>query len=110
MEQAQAVTIVQTLVENDPAATDALVSVLLEDAQSAILRRLYPFGIPESVTAVPSIYEMLQCKLAARYFLRRGAEGEYIHDENGINRHYASVNDEDLLSEVTSYAWIPGGR
>lgn len=108
MEQEQAIAIVQTLVENDPAATDALVSVLLDDAKDAILRRLYPFGVPESVMEVPTMYEMLKCKLAARYFLRRGAEGEYIHDENGINRHYASVNDEDLLMEVTPYAWIPG--
>ena len=43
MEQEQAIAIVQTLVENDPAATDALVSVLLDDAKDSILRRLYPF-------------------------------------------------------------------
>lgn len=108
MTKAEATTIVQTLLENDTAATNALVGVYLDDAQAAILRRLYPFGIPDDVSAVPEIYELLWCKLAMRYFLRRGAEGEYIHDENGVNRHYASVNDEDLLSEVTPYAWIAG--
>lgn len=105
-----AITTVQTLVENDPAATDALVGVYLNDAKAAILRRLYPFGIPETVTDVPPIYEMLWCKLAARYFLRRGAEGEKLHEENGINRQYGSVNDEDLLSEVTPYAWVAGSN
>ena len=104
----EAVTIVKTLVENDPSATTELVTVYLNDAQSAILRRLYPFGIPQGVTAVPDIYSMLWCKLAARYFLRRGAEGEISHNENGTDRKYGSVNDEDLLSEVTPYAWIAG--
>ena len=109
MTEAEKITTVKTLVENDAAATDAVVTVYLKDAESAILRRLYPWGIPDTVTEVPSEYEMLQCKLAMRYFLKRGAEGEYIHDENGTNRHYGSVNDEDLLSEVVPYAKVIGG-
>lgn len=108
MSLAEAIVIVQTLLENDPKATDALVTVYLDDAQSAILRRLYPFGIPDGVDSVPDIYGMLWCKLAVRYFLRRGAEGEIVHDENGINRQYGSVGDEDLLREVTPYAWVAG--
>ena len=109
MTNAEKITTVQTLVENDASATDAVVTVYLKDAEAAILRRLYPWGIPETVASVPSEYEMLQCKLAMRYFLKRGAEGEYIHDENGTNRHYGSVNDEDLLSEVVPYAKVIGG-
>ena len=108
MTQAEAITIVKTLLENDPAATDALVGIYLDDAKAAILRRLYPFGTIKYAD-IPDIYEMLWCKLAVRYFLRRGAEGEYIHDENGINRHYSSPNDEDLLKEVTPYVWVAGG-
>ena len=107
MTQQEAINIVQTLLENDTAATDALVGIYLDDAEAAILRRLYPFGDISEQT-IPAIYEMLWCKLAVRYFLRRGAEGEYIHDENGINRHYSSPNDEDLLKEVTPYAWVAG--
>ena len=106
MTKSEAITIVQTLLENDSAATSALVGVYLDDAQAAILRRLYPFGIPDGVDSVPDIYAMLWCKLAMRYFLRRGAEGEIAHDENGINRQYGSVSDEDLLREVTPYAWV----
>ena len=107
MTKAEAIAIVQTYAENDPAATDALVGLYLDDAKAAILRRLYPFGDISEQT-IPAIYEMLWCKLAYRYFLRRGAEGEYIHDENGINRHYSSPNDEDLLKEVTPYVWVAG--
>lgn len=106
MTEAEKISTTRVLVNNDAEATDTVLSVYLADASSAILRRLYPWGVPYNA-AVPPEYEMLQCKLATRYFLRRGAEGEYIHDENGTNRHYGSVNDEDLLSEVVPYAWIP---
>ena len=53
---------------------------------------------------MPAEYEMLQCELAARYFFRRGGEGEITHSENGISRGYGSVNDEDLLMEVIQVA------
>ena len=107
MSETEAIQIVQTLVENDPSATDALVGVYLQDAKAAILRRLYPFG-GYADAGIPPVYELLWCKLAARYFLRRGAEGEIVHEENGINRQYGSVGDEDLLREVTPYVWVAG--
>lgn len=109
MTDQEKISTVQVLVENDPTATDAVVTVYLAKAESAILRRLYPYGIPSTVTdSIPEKYELLQCELASRYFLKRGAEGEYIHDENGTKRHYGSVNDEDLLSEVVPYAKVIG--
>lgn len=105
MTDLEKITTTQVLVENDAAATSELVSVYLKDAEAAIFRRLYPFGIPASAV-VPPLYEMLQCKLAARYFLRRGAEGEIRHNENGYDRTYQSVNDEDLLCEVIQIAKV----
>lgn len=84
----------------DELATDAVVSNLLADAAEAIFQRMYPHGVPDGVADVPKRYERLQCKLAARYFLRTDAEGESVHIENGIHHHYGSVNDEDLLMEV----------
>lgn len=104
MKEADKITAVRTLVENDPNATDAIIKVYLDDAQDAILHRRYPFGIPVEYDL--SRYDRLQCKLAARYFLRRGAEGEITHNENGVNRTYGSVNDEDLLSEVIQVAKV----
>lgn len=104
MTDSEKITMAQTLI-GDEEATDALVSVYLEDAKSAILRRRYPFGMPESADIEP-IYEMLQVKLAVRYFLRRGGEGEIRHTENGIDRAYGSVNDEDLMMEVTPFAKV----
>lgn len=97
--------IVTTLVGNDTAATDALIAVYLDDAKEAILNRRYPFGFPEG-TELPTQYERLQCRLAARYFLRMGAEGEQVHNEDGVHRHYGSINDEDLLMEVVQVAKV----
>lgn len=104
MTLAEKIQMVQTLV-NDSEATDALVTVYLTQAESAIFNRLYPFGIPDGAT-VPTEYEVLQCRLAQRYFLRRGAEGEKVHNENGINRTYQSVSDEDLLSQIIQVAKV----
>lgn len=106
MTDSEKITMVQTLT-GDSEATDALVGVYLDDAKSAILRRRYPFGMPEAAEIEP-LYEMLQVKLAARYYLRRGGEGEIKHSENGIDRTYGSVNDEDLLMEVTPFAKVIG--
>ena len=90
---------------NESDLTDAFVTVYLNKAEFAIRNRMYPFGLPkvdghEITFVVPPKYEMLQCELAARYLIRRGGEGEIKHSENGIDRTYQSVNDEDLLREV----------
>lgn len=95
----------KALCENDPEATDSVVFTLLAQAEAAIFRRRYPFGMPENAS-VPREYEMLQCELAARYFFRRGGQGEDHHHENGIVRIYGSVNDEDLLMEIVQVADI----
>lgn len=102
MTTAEKIIRVQTLLGNDEEATDALVSVYLDDAKNAILNRRYVGKIPEWVLDVPPEYESLQCRLAQRYFLKRGAEGEGVHIEDGVHRHYGSVADEDLLREVTT--------
>lgn len=100
------VALVQALANNDSTATTTLVTALLNKAESAIRNRMYPIHLPLDNTGqeipfvVPAKYEVLQCDLAMRYFSRLGGEGEKLHIENGIDRHYDSVNDEDLLMEV----------
>lgn len=105
MENADMIRTVQQLCGFDDEATGSVVALYLFDAKFEIMRRLYPFGY-ENDQEIPERYQYLQCKLASRYFLRRGAEGEIAHSENGINRTYASVNDEDLLSEIVPYAKV----
>ena len=106
MTDAEKVTMVQTLVESDPGATDDVVSVYLNLACNAMLERLYPYDSDR--TEIPSRYDTIECELAARYFLRRGGQGEINHEENGVNRQYGSVDDEDILKRLTPYAKVGG--
>lgn len=108
MSKTDKIAYVSAMLQNDARFTPSMIGVFLADAEDAILRRLYPFGIPDSVSDVPDIYERLQCKLALRYINKIGAEGEVLHAENGVDRHYGSTNEEDLLSEVTPYAKVVG--
>lgn len=105
MTQGEKITLVQTLIGADEDASDAVVSVYLDLAKNAILNRRYPFGVPD-YAELPKEYEILQCRLAERYFLKRGAEGEQTHIEDGVHRAYGSVNDEDLLMEVIQVAKV----
>ena len=108
MTEAQKITMVQTLVENDANATDTVVPVYLNLACGTMLERLYPFDSDKTATDIPERYDMIQCELAARYFLRRGGQGEINHEENGVNRNYGSVDDADILQRLTPFAKVGG--
>lgn len=80
-------------------ADQELLSVYLDLAEEAFLSRLYPFGRSENED-VPLKYNNSLLELATRYYMRRGAEGESYHAENGVNRTYSSANDNDILQRV----------
>ena len=101
-------TMVRALCESDPEATDDVVAVYLALALNAMLERLYPYDSMKDSLDLPERYDTIQCELAARYFLRRGGQGEINHEENGVNRQYASVDDEDILKRLTPFAKVGG--
>ena len=106
MTNAEKIQIVQTYIGSDDNATDVVISVYLDDAADAILNRRYPFGVPSDVMGVPQMYERLQCRLAAEMYLKRGAEGEESHNEDGVNRKYGHPDFEPLLRNVTQIAKV----
>ena len=108
MTDAEKKTMVKTLCENDPEATDNVVAVYLNLALNTMLERLFPYDSNKGATDVPERYDTLQCELAARYFLRRGGQGEINHEENGVNRQYGTVDDEDILKRLTPFAKVGG--
>ena len=108
MTNAEKIAMVKTLVENDSGATTDVVSVYLNLAHNAMVERLYPYDSTKDADDIPVRYDTIQCELAARYFLRRGGQGEINHEENGINRQYESVDDEDILKRLTPFAKVGG--
>lgn len=83
----------------DGSESTEVLSVYLKIAGRKIIARAFPYD--ESVTEVPTRYDMLQCEIAAYLLNKRGAEGETSHTENGITRSYGSADvPETMLSVV----------
>lgn len=108
MTQAEKIAMVQTLVENDAEATDTVVSVYLTLALNTMLERLYPYDSSKTAADLPERYDTIQCELGSRYYLRKGGQGEVNHEENGVNRQWASADDEDILRKLTPFAKVGG--
>lgn len=106
MTESDKIALVQTIVDDERASAE-IVSTYLALAKDKMMDRLYPFGVGTQ-TDIPAQYQSLQCELAARMYLRRGGEGEIVHIENGVHRHYHSVNDEDLLARLTPNVGVCG--
>lgn len=109
MTNAEKIAMVRTLCGDDSSiASDSQVAAYLRIACHKMLERLYPFDTDKDESDLPVRYEMLQCELSVRLLLRRGGEGESSHEENGVNRTWGSVGDEDILSRLTPYAKVGG--
>lgn len=96
---------VQTMLDSDPEATDAVVEAYLNIAEDAVMDQLYPFGHADNAE-MPSRYQGVQCVLAARYFARRGGLGETLHIENGVHRTWYSSDDREILSRILPRAKV----
>lgn len=104
MSDSQMIEFVKKIIGDSSADNDELSSYLAL-AKDAIVTRLYPIQVPEGYM-MESRYDMLACRIAADMYLRRGAEGETVHIENGLHRTYRSTNWEELLMYVTPYATV----
>jgi len=88
---------------NDSSVSDETIGVYLGLAESKIYLKMMPFAEADNYpSSVPTAYEHIQTELASRYILRRGAEGQLVSNENGVQRTYGSVDDSDLLSRIVS--------
>ena len=78
----------------------------IDIATGIVLNKLYPFA-PE-VTEVPERYSDVVARVAIYILNKRGADGQLLHNENGIYRTYESADiPSSLLRELTPHAGVP---
>lgn len=79
----------------------------LDDAESLIMSKLYPFEGQAAGKSMPSRYDSLQIRIVIYNLAKRGAEGEIQHIENGIHRNYGSSDvPEQMLKEIVPCARV----
>lgn len=84
---------------------DAVLSTYLTLAADKILNRLYPYNREKQ--KVPDRYVSNQLTIACYLLGKRGAEGETVHKENGIDRTYASADvPEDMLKDIVPFCGV----
>ena len=90
---------------NGVAPNDAILADCLESAKAAILNRRYPYG--DYPAELEKRYEDLQYRCALAMYLKRGAEYEQSHSENGVSRSWGSEGiPAELLAEVVPLAGV----
>lgn len=83
-----------------------LISTYLDLAAQAILQKAYPYE-EELPAEVPDRYVEIQLEAASYLINKRGAEGESVHLENTIHRHYTDADiPTTLLRRITPYAGV----
>lgn len=93
------------LTDNGEPPDEDILLDCMESAKYAILTRRYPYGnMPDEIEPR---YQDLQFRIAMDLYNKIGAEGELIHIENGMDRHYeSSWISAELLEEVTPFCGV----
>jgi len=72
--------------------TDEALSAALLTARYAIMTRRYPYLHDFTDVPFPTVYDMKQVDIANVLIKKSGVEGETVHLENGIHRHYEAAD------------------
>lgn len=95
-----------SMIDDVKALTDEtdenLIAVYIKQAGDAILNRLYQFDMEDRADTVPTRYESLQVQIAVYLLNKAGAEGQLIHNENGIYRSYESADVPESMLKFIS--------
>lgn len=85
--------------------SDEVLLTYLRLAGQKIIDKAFPYR--NDVVKVPKKYEALQLEIAVYLLNKRGAEGEIVHLENGISRHYKNADVPDsMLKSVVPYCGV----
>lgn len=104
MTQKRKIEMLRTMID-DLDEDEGILSVYLELAGDKILNRMYPYKESYEGLSVPDRYVSIQLKVACAMYLKRGAESEIQHIENGIHRNYGDADIPNaMLAEIVPYA------
>ena len=99
MELADKIEMVMVMTEEQD---EDVISTFLRIAERKIIEKAFPFHPEEEM---PSRYDTLQCEICAYLLNKRGAEGQTMHVENGIERTYESASVPDsMLKAVVPFS------
>ena len=76
---------------------DARITVYLNAAEREILTWRYSLSEAEEVTTVPVEYEICQIHAVVAGYTQAGAEGQRVHDENGVNTTFRYSDMMDYI-------------
>lgn len=84
---------------------EGLLSTYLTLAQQQVYESAFPYGnYPETF---PAQYDGVQVEVAAYMLNKRGAEGETVHLENGVGRHWEDGGvSPSLLRRIVPYVGV----
>jgi len=107
MTAAEKLTMVKTMlgIPASDTSIDADLTAYLNMAGAEILNWMYTNRTSAeraAVTDVPTKYEIVQCHAVVNGYSHRGAEGEKVHNENGINRQFAY---DDMVAYIRSHVY-----
>lgn len=106
MDTASKLAVVKTSlgIPQDDTTLDTEISVYLDMAKNEILNWMY-INKPDKrtkATEVPTRYEMVQINAVVNAYNHKGAEGETVHNENGINRTFKY---DDMVAYVRTHVF-----
>ena len=103
MTDAEKIELVEAMTDE---SNDTTVSAFLAMAGEAICHYCDPFGTIETADVLAK-YGSAQCKLAAYYLNKRGADGQTSHSENGVSRSYESGDiPPSIMREITPFCGV----
>lgn len=106
MDTTSKLTVIKTMlnIPESDITLDNEISVYLEMAASEILNWMY-INKPEkrsTVREVPTRYEIVQINAVVNAYGHKGAEGEKVHNENGINRTFKY---DDMVAYIRTHVF-----
>ncbi len=106
MTREQKIDVISTMTDN--LYSDEMIAAYLDSAEAVVMQKAYPFG--DAPFAMPTQYDRTHIDVAVYLLNKRGAEGETMHNENGVSRTYESSDvPPSMLRGIIPHARTFGG-